>query len=65
MPAGRVNLTLERIDLAPGSYHVTVGLFSPDWQQVYDYHAEVYPLRVIGTRPTKGLLNPPVRWIAE
>ncbi|WP_292960655.1 ABC transporter ATP-binding protein [Novosphingobium sp. UBA1939] len=65
MPAGRVNLTLERIDLAPGSYHVTVGLFSTDWQQVYDYHAEVYPLRVIGTGPTKGLLNPPVRWIAD
>jgi len=58
----RIETTLNRIDLAPGDYRVTVGLFSADWQQVYDYHAEVYPLAVTGPGPRKGMLNPPTQW---
>ncbi|QGP78192.1 ABC transporter ATP-binding protein [Sphingobium sp. CAP-1] len=61
-PDGRINLKIDRLDLAPGRYHVTVGLFSSDWQTVYDYHAEVYPLEVTGIGPSKGILNPPIHW---
>ena len=62
MPEGEVEITLYRVDLAPGAYHLTIGLFSHDWSEVYDYHAEVYPLRIVGLGPTKGQLNPPTRW---
>lgn len=62
MPSGEVSLSIERLDLSPGRYHVTVGLFSSDWHHVYDYHAEVYPLQMVGLPPAKGLLNPPMRW---
>ncbi len=65
---GSVMIRVERLDLTPDDYRVTVGLFSSDWQKVYDYHAEVYPLRIDapaggpGTGPSKGYLNPPVAW---
>jgi len=62
MPAGAIDLTFYRLDLAPGIYHLTLGLFSSDWSEVYDYHAEVYPLHVCGHKPSKGLLNPPLGW---
>jgi lipopolysaccharide transport system ATP-binding protein len=60
--SSEVLLAIGRLDLRPGDYHLTVGLFSADWQQVYDYHAEVYPLRVVGPAPSKGLLSPPISW---
>lgn len=63
---GWVTLEIERLDLAPGTYHLTVGLFAPDWHTAYDYHAEAYPLTIIEAGPTavpsKGYLNPPTRW---
>ncbi|MFC3441140.1 ABC transporter ATP-binding protein [Sphingobium rhizovicinum] len=61
-PEGWVQLKMDRLDLAPGNYHLTIGLFSSDWQTVYDYHAEVYPLKVTGIGPSKGALNPPIHW---
>lgn len=57
-----ISLTIERLDLAEGEYFVTVGLFSADWQQALDYHAEVYRLRVSGQRSSKGYLRPPAAW---
>lgn len=63
---GVVTLEIERLDLAPGSYRLTVGLFSPDWHTAYDYHAEAYPLEIVtadpNAKPSKGYLNPPVLW---
>ncbi|KEZ15294.1 ABC transporter related protein [Sphingobium yanoikuyae] len=59
---GVISLRISRLDLAPGNYRLTVGLFSPEWETVYDYHAEVYPLRIIGLGPSKGYLNPPLNW---
>jgi lipopolysaccharide transport system ATP-binding protein len=63
---GSVAIQIERLDLTPDDYRVTVGLFSSDWHKVYDYHAEVYPLRVDAPRPgpSKGYLNPPITWQA-
>ncbi|MCT2398393.1 ABC transporter ATP-binding protein [Novosphingobium mangrovi (ex Huang et al. 2023)] len=65
VPDGTLTLSIDRLDLTAAQYRVTVGLFSADWEEVYDYHAEVYPLRIIGSRSAKGLLNPPVQWEAE
>ncbi|EGD60005.1 ABC transporter related protein [Novosphingobium nitrogenifigens DSM 19370] len=62
MPAGTIEIDLWRMDLAPGTYHVTLGLFSSDWSEVYDYHAEVYPLKIGGQITLKGYLNPPTGW---
>lgn len=68
LPLGRVDrpdtigIMIDRLDLAPGNYFVTVGLFSSDWEKVLDYHAEVYPLTVAGGKVSKGYLNPPVEW---
>ena len=63
---GLLTLEIARLDLAPGVYRLTVGLFSPDWHTAYDYHAEVYTLPVIGAeraiKPSKGYLNPPTAW---
>ena len=57
-----VSLELVRLDLAPGSYLVDVGLYEIDWSYAYDYHWGVYRLDVAG-RPSPGrLLHPPVRW---
>lgn len=60
--SGQVQLTIERLDLAAARYRVTVGLFSSDWQHVYDYHAELYPLEITGRRASKGLIAPPTQW---
>ncbi|MBH0111337.1 ABC transporter ATP-binding protein [Novosphingobium sp. YJ-S2-02] len=62
LPNGKLTLAFDRLDLVPGQYRISVGLFSQDWSEVYDYHDYVYPLRVIGSRPSKGMLNPPVQW---
>ncbi|ODP36477.1 ABC transporter ATP-binding protein [Sphingomonas turrisvirgatae] len=61
-----VTLEIARLDLAPGAYRLTLGLFAPDWHTVYDYHAEAYPLQIVAANeaaaPSKGFLNPPNAW---
>lgn len=57
-----VVLYLQRLDLAGGDYFVNVGLFRSDWEYAYDYHWEVYPLRIEGPGNLKGVLCPPFRW---
>lgn len=61
---GEVELTLERIDLAPGDYVVDVGVYSGDWETTYDYHARAYGFRVAGDTPARGEIAPPLRWSA-
>lgn len=60
-PSG-VTIAIDRLDLRAGEYFVTVGLFSSDWQHVYDYHAEAYPFTVSGPHVSKGYLSPPLQW---
>lgn len=62
---GVIELVLERLDLAPEEYRVEVGLFSSDWQTLYDYRPQASSLRIVGTGPSKGYLNPPVRWVLD
>ena len=60
----RVCLGLERLELAPGDYLVDVGIHRPDWEYAYDFHWQVYPLRVTGRSAGEGLLRPAHRWDA-
>jgi lipopolysaccharide transport system ATP-binding protein len=60
---GELELRLERLDLAAGSYGVSVGLYSDDWEETYDFHDRAYPLHVRGDpAPHGAVLNVPLAW---
>lgn len=61
----RVVLWFDRLDLAPGQYHINVGAYQPDWSYAYDYHWQLYPLEVQSDDHPNSVLRPPVRWHAE
>jgi lipopolysaccharide transport system ATP-binding protein len=58
-------LRLNRLDLAPGSYAISVGLYAPDWDHAYDYHWAAYPLQVRSACAAGGILAPPRRWTLD
>lgn len=62
--AGRttVAVAFDRLDLAPGSYQISVGLWAAGWDYAYDHHVNAYPLAVVGPRSSTGPLLPPRRW---
>ncbi|MBI4320984.1 MAG: ABC transporter ATP-binding protein [Chloroflexi bacterium] len=43
---GRVRLSIDRIDLSAGTYTIDVGVYSPDWAQIYDFHWQSYSFDV-------------------
>lgn len=57
-----VSIKIERLDLSPGSYTVSVGLWSRDWKEAYDAHLNAYALNITGECQTKGIILPPHRW---
>jgi lipopolysaccharide transport system ATP-binding protein len=57
-----VTLAFDRLDLAPGEHVIDVGLYSADWETVYDYHWHNYALHVSGPGGVKGALRPPHGW---
>jgi len=59
---GAMVLTIDRLDLAPGSYFVNVGVFDSNWSHAYDFHWHVYPLLFEGAPTHKGILAPPSKW---
>jgi lipopolysaccharide transport system ATP-binding protein len=59
---GTLRITLDRLDLAPGAYFISVGLFPQDWAHALDYHWRAYPLTVEGQRVAHGSLSPPRSW---
>ncbi len=61
----RVDLRLDRLDLAPGRYRISVGLWEPGWSHAYDFHKEVYALEVIGGPKLAGVLSPPRHWVVN
>jgi lipopolysaccharide transport system ATP-binding protein len=61
----RFVLDLERVDLAPGSYTVDVGLYDEDWSTTFDYHHRAHPVVVAGAVRGRGVLSPPARWSRE
>jgi len=57
-----LRLEIERLDLAPGAYLLTVGLYKKDWSYALDYHWRAYPLLVEGKAVAGGVLSPPRQW---
>lgn len=57
-----IELEFDRLDLSPGSYAISVGLWQADWSHAHDYHAHAYTLEVAGGIATKGVIAPPRRW---
>jgi len=59
-------LTVDRLDLAPGEYSWEVGLYSGDWSRTYDHHSRVYRMTVSGHGygPGGPVLAPPMSWRA-
>lgn len=58
----RVELELGRLDLAPGQYRASVGVWEPGWNHAYDFHEGAYPLLVTGGPNLSGVLSPPRHW---
>lgn len=58
---GRVSVTFDRLDLAPGAYVVDHGAYAADWEQVYDYRWDALTVTVAGHRGSAPL-QPPHRW---
>jgi lipopolysaccharide transport system ATP-binding protein len=54
-----VTLTLDRLDLEPGSYRFDVGVYERNWAYVYDYHWHAYPLEIVSAG---GGFGPSRRW---
>jgi lipopolysaccharide transport system ATP-binding protein len=59
---GKVNLTVDRLDLPGGDYFVNVGLYAPDWSETHDYHWNEHPFSISWTPQEQSLLNPPKQW---
>lgn len=57
-----VSLTISRLDLNPGLYRLSVGIWHAGWQYAYDLHLDAYPLEVVGGALLQGVLSPPRRW---
>ncbi|WP_333835364.1 ABC transporter ATP-binding protein, partial [Rubrimonas sp.] len=59
----RLRLVIERLDLAPGSYFVSVGLYDEHWQICHDAIERSASFVVVGQSVSGlGILNPPCRW---
>lgn len=57
-----LELHIGRLDLAPGIYTISVGLWHANWDYAYDYEHNARSLRVSGAANLKGIMSPPRRW---
>lgn len=57
-----VAVTFDRIDLTPGEYRLSAGIWAPDWHHAYDLHLDAYVLPVSGHPLSKAPFLPPRRW---
>jgi homopolymeric O-antigen transport system ATP-binding protein len=60
-----VRIEFDRLDLLPGEHRLDIGVYSADWETVYAFPWQAYPLRVVGTGGDKGVFRPPHRWEIE
>ncbi len=58
-----VTLDLARLDLAPGLYRASVGVWEKGWSHAYDFHVDAYRLEVTDGRKVSGVLSPPRHWV--
>jgi hypothetical protein len=56
-----IELVLDRLDLAEGTYHLDVGVYERNWEETFDYLWQARRIDVTAGGP-KGLLSPPRRW---
>jgi lipopolysaccharide transport system ATP-binding protein len=57
-----VRLTFDRLDLVPGEHVLDVGVYSADWEDVYDFHWGAHRMFIGGPGPPEGVFRPPHRW---
>src|SRR2546421_7875254 len=55
-----VRLSLDHLDVEPGSYYFDVGVYERDWAYVYDYQWQAHRLDVGGAG--RGSFGPARRW---
>jgi hypothetical protein len=55
-----VRLSLDHLDVEPGSYYFDVGVYERDWSYVYDYHWQAHRLHV--SAASRGTFGPARRW---
>ena len=60
----RISMRLERLDLVDAEYHVSVGVFSPDWQTTFAYAWQAATFDMDG-EDLSGMMAPPRRWTME
>jgi lipopolysaccharide transport system ATP-binding protein len=58
---GTVELQIDRLDLADGSYHLDVGIYDANWDRTYDHHWRALSFEVSGGGG-KAVLAPPRNW---
>jgi lipopolysaccharide transport system ATP-binding protein len=56
-----VRLSLQHLDVEPGSYYFDVGVYERDWAYVYDYRWQAHRLHV-GSASRGGGFGPARRW---
>ena len=59
---GKVALHIRRLDLMGGTYLISVGAYKNDWSYAYDYHWQVYSIKIEPQSSGKGVLRPPHEW---
>lgn len=57
-----LSLELERLDLSPGRYFVSVGVWRADWGEAFDMHEDCYVFDILDGPRLQGVLAPPRRW---
>ena len=57
-----LELHIERLDLAQGTYFINPGIFSADSGETYGFQWHQYPLEIQSSPSQKGLLHPPLHW---
>ncbi|AZQ67210.1 ABC transporter ATP-binding protein [Silicimonas algicola] len=59
-----LSISFARLDLSPGTYFVSVGVWHRDWSKAYDMHMDAYSFEITGGPKLLGVLAPPRRWRA-
>jgi lipopolysaccharide transport system ATP-binding protein len=57
-----LSIQYDRLELAPGSYDLELGVYAQGWEYAYDVHFGVYGLKVVGEGAGAGVLASPHAW---
>ena len=59
---GCATLRISSLDLRPGTYSVSVGLYERSWEHAYDYHWNAYSLEVMPSSSRNRTQTPSCQW---